>query len=396
MSPVELEALRPYCSPNQLRTLEALLEHGSYREAAVALGVAQATARQCIKLLQRKAARQGFDPAHDLTHPVPDGFSVNAMTTQYGSDGKITQQWIKAKKEDEDRLRLVLEACEGLAERIGGKSEYVPPPEPADEDLLSIYPMGDPHIGMYAWANETADRNFDLDIAERNQLAAVRHLVDLAPPSDTAIMLSLGDFFHADSGSNTTTKGTAQDVDGRIAKVLRVGLRIMVKSIEAALRKHQYVRVYCLLGNHDDFTSVVLAVALEAFFNNNQRVIVQTDPKQHHFYEFGVNLLGMHHGHATKASALPGVMACDMSEAWGRTKHRHFYCGHVHHDSVKEYPGVIVETFRTLAPKDAWHAGQGWRSGNDMKVDVWHRRWGHINRHTVGIAKILDTTGKSE
>ena len=139
---------------------------------------------------------------------------------------------------------------------------------------------------------------------------------------------------------------------------------------------------------------MVLAVCLQHHFNNNPRVEVETDPRQHHYYEFGANLLGMHHGHTTKSNDLPLVMAADRAEAWGRTKFRRWYCGHIHHDTVKEYQGCTVETFRTLAPADAWHASKGYRSGNDMKLDVWHKDYGHINRHIVGIEAVLDEVGE--
>jgi hypothetical protein len=95
----------------------------------------------------------------------------------------------------------------------------------------------------------------------------------------------------------------------------------------------------------------------------------------------------------TKPDRLPGVMASDRAEDWGQTKHRRFYCGHVHHKSVKEYPGVTVETLGTLAPRDAWAAASGYRSEQDLQLDVWHRRWGLVNRHVVGIRQLWNKRG---
>jgi hypothetical protein len=39
-----------------------------------------------------------------------------------------------------------------------------------------------------------------------------------------------------------------------------------------------------------------------------------------------------------------------------------------------------VETHRTLASTDAWHAGQGYRSEKDMNAIVYHRDHGEIQR----------------
>jgi hypothetical protein len=85
---------------------------------------------------------------------------------------------------------------------------------------------------------------------------------------------------------------------------------------------------------------------------------------------------------------LLGVMASDRPKEWGDTDHRYWYCGHIHHKVQKEYPGVIVEYFRTLAPKDAWHAGQGYRAGRDMCLIVMHKQYGEIERHRCDIGML--------
>jgi hypothetical protein len=127
---------------------------------------------------------------------------------------------------------------------------------------------------------------------------------------------------------------------------------------------------------------------MKAHFHYEPRVVIAPNPSMFHYHEFGTNLLGITHGHTVKANALPGIMANDQAPAWGRTKQRYWYCGHVHHESKKEYPGCIVETFRTLAPKDAWHAGQGYRAGQSMVCDVVHKTRGRIMRHEVGVESL--------
>jgi hypothetical protein len=81
-------------------------------------------------------------------------------------------------------------------------------------------------------------------------------------------------------------------------------------------------------------------------------------------------------------------MAADEPEAWGRTKHRYCYLGHVHHHDSKEYAGGIVEYFRTLATRDAWHTAQGYRAGRDMCLIVHHKEFGEIERHRVDVGSL--------
>jgi hypothetical protein len=99
-------------------------------------------------------------------------------------------------------------------------------------------------------------------------------------------------------------------------------------------------------------------------------------------------LIGATHGDTTKPEQLLGVMASDRAEDWGQTKHRYWYTGHVHHQSVREFAGVTAESFRTLAAKDAYAAGHGYRAGRDMRCIVLHRDHGEVERHRVDVGML--------
>jgi hypothetical protein len=337
---------------------------------------------------ERAEALGGWSPDHDMTRTVPVGFHVRGVSTLYDSAGQVAAQWVKSAVDKDAELRALIEAMKHLADPFRGTSELVDAPEQVQPDLLVVYPMGDPHIGMYAWAAESGD-DFDLNIAEDQLVAATDKLVALAPNAPEALIIDVGDFFHADNSSNKTAhSGNALDVDTRWAKVFRVGVRAMRRCIDKALTKHELVRLWVVPGNHDDHTAQALAVCMSMYYENNPRVVVDLSPAAFFYHRFGDVLLGATHGNTVKPADLPAVMAYDRAEDWGRSKHRHWYTGHVHHDTVKEYRGCTVETVRTLAARDAWHARSGYRAGRDMKLDVWHRTHGHINRHIVGIDQL--------
>jgi hypothetical protein len=68
---------------------------------------------------------------------------------------------------------------------------------------------------------------------------------------------------------------------------------------------------------------------------------------------------------------------------WGKTKHRWWLTGHIHHQQVQDFNGCAVESFRILAPPDAWAAQKGYRAARDMKAVILHREFGEVARHTV-------------
>ena len=322
---------------------------------------------------------------------MPDGHRVRGVSTLVDADGQTKAQWIKTTANDDGRAAMI-EAVKLLGAEMP-KATPVDSPGADMDDLLCVLPLGDPHCGLLSWEKETGE-NFDLDIMERNLFAAVDQLVSLAPPAKHALVVSVGDYFHSDGQNNTTTKGTRVDVDGRTAKMIAVGIRTMRRVIDRALTKHEHVTVICARGNHDELLSLVLAIALSQFYEREPRVTIDTSPEMFHWFRFGQNLIGVHHGDKAKPMDMLGVMAVDRAKDWGETKHRRFYCGHIHHEVVKEVPGVTIEYLRTLAAGDAWHRGQGYRAGRSMNMDIFHREHGHVNRHIVGIEQLRRASGE--
>ena len=203
---------------------------------------------------------------------------------------------------------------------------------------------------------------------------AMHELVRSAPASKQALVVNLGDLYHRDGiVAETSRSKHPLDVDGRFMKMFQVGVKVMRRCIESALEKHERVHVISAAGNHDESTAQALAVLLSIAYEKEPRVTVDLSPSLFYYYRFGKVLIGVHHGHSAKHSALPGVMAADRAKDWGETKFRHWLTGHVHHESVKEYPGVTVESFGTLAAKDAYAANGGWRSNRHMQAIVYHR-----------------------
>jgi hypothetical protein len=330
-----------------------------------------------------------FDAAPDDDIPpapvMPDGHRLRGVSSLVGPDGELKAQWIKTSAVNDERADW-LDAIRDMGGELP-RAEPSNAPEHAAEDLLAVIPVGDPHVGLLSW-HEDAGENFDLDIAERRLIAAFDHLLALSPPAAECLLVFIGDTSHADGQSNTTTKGTRVDVDGRIVKVARTILRICRYAIAAALRRHQRVTIIMERGNHDELISAMLALALAQHYEHEPRVTVDESPAMFHWYRFGANLIGTHHGDKVKPMDLLGVMAVDQSAIWGECKHRRFYLGHLHHQMVKEVPGLICEYLPTLATSDAWHHSMGYRSARALYLDVFHREHGHINRHIVGIDQL--------
>lgn len=320
---------------------------------------------------------------------APAGYHLRGVSTLLDGAGNPVQTWVKT---TQDRaavnLEALLEAIKSLPDSFRETHRPNAAPAHLDADLLCVYPIGDSHFGMYAWRDECG-ASYDLEIAERLHCEAIARLSASAPPAKHALLISLGDFFHCDSNlARTARSGAPLDTDTRWQLVLKSGVRAFRRMVDVALEKHEQVRVICEIGNHDDYSAVMLAMAMDAFYERDERVTVDTSPEPFHYHRFGKCFIGVTHGSECKPGELPGIMAADRPADWGQTKHRYWYTGHVHTEQVREHPGCVVESFRTLAPRDAWAHRSGYRADRDMRVDVLHREWGRITRNMLGIEQL--------
>jgi hypothetical protein len=382
MAPLIPESLIPFARSGDSEIVQVCRDAPSIEAAAESLGWSVPRLRGRLQAIESDASRRGWHPGTALPEPIPAGFNVDRLSMHYSQPDEETGEvrrsgWVIANRSKDAKIATLLAAVAEACDPIRGHYEPGPAPEPpAVDDLLCVYPIGDLHLGMYAWAQECGE-SFDLEIAERMIMHSMAAVIARAPAGSRALVCNLGDWFHSDTPDNRTRRsGHALDVDSRWGKVYAAGVRIQHRLGSIALRHHSVVDWLNLIGNHDDLSAQTLSHTLAAYFDREPRMSVDLSPAQHRFREFGSVLLGFHHGHETKTAALQGVMSVDQAAAWGRTNARHWYCGHVHHERVREASGCTIEYFRTLTPKDAWAAGQGYRSDRDIRCDVWHKSKG--------------------
>ena len=359
--------------------LAALQEHRGVRAAAAA-----AVGLTTRPFMTRLAAMRERGVA------IPDSQyrPLDATSTLYNAKGEQILQWVKKPAEGVTPAKIAEAIREAL--RDVPKYKAVGAARHTVKDLLAVYPIGDHHAGMYAWGEEVG-ADYDLKLAERLLVSAVTHLVDLAPPSEEAVIVNVGDFTHYDTIRTETVRShNALDADSRYHAMIRVALRLLIACVDQALTKHKRVTLICAPGNHDDMGAAWMIESLALYYAREKRVRVMARAGKFFYYEFGACLLGVTHGDTGKPEKLAGVMAADQPEAWGRTKHRHWLTGHVHNKSQLEMQGVTWETFRTLAPTDAWAHAAGYRAGRDMQTIVYHRKHGEVARHRFDVS-MLDT-----
>jgi hypothetical protein len=326
-------------------------------------------------------------PEHGQAFEVPDGHVVKGVSALVNAEGEEIVKWIKTKEGQLDPLAIVESLKDAFKDYKGGAKPAKAPSAPS-ADILTVLPCNDWHIGMFAWGKEVGGENWDLKIAEDTIGRSVEDTVARSPSSGECVVLGGGDLLHADNSENKTSKsGNVLQVDGRYQKVVGVAAKLMVRTTDAALRRHDHVTLRILPGNHDEHSAVAVAYFLLAWYRNEPRVTVDVDPSLFWWHRFGKVMLGATHGHTVKIAQMPAIMAARRPEDWGATKFRYVHGFHLHHAAkiATEGNGVICEVHQAPIPQDAWHFGAGFLSGRSLQAITYHRDFGEVGRVRTAI-----------
>lgn len=413
-----LRNLLEFATEAESATLNALIACGTIAGAARAVGKARSSVREQVERVAKRA-EQGMPPGLPHKHrfkgvssltdsqgnvlkqwakserasddppafqTVPQGHHVSKVSTLLDAQGKVRAQWVQSPHDKIAQEQALIAALrESVAEYVR-PVDPVDPPSFVDTDLLALYPLGDPHIGMLAHAAETGE-DFDLKICERDMLGAMDRLVAGMPAAETGVLIPMGDNFHADDDRQVTpAHGHKLDVDSRSHKVARVGINIMRRLIDRGLQKHRKMVVRVISGNHDPVTSMWLRLCLEGWYANEPRVCVETDVSALQVFEFGKNMVGLSHGDGIKPEDMPGVMSARHPEMWGRARFRYALQGHKHRAQLFEKHGVVVRVIRTIAGKDSFAAKFGHESGRSAIGLTLHKDWGEVDSKMVDVS----------
>ncbi|WP_025899038.1 helix-turn-helix domain-containing protein [Sneathiella glossodoripedis] len=381
--------LKQYATQKQWEAMVAIHECGSVIAAARKLGIDHSAVSRRRSALLLKAAKHGYAPDHDMTHPVAPGFKIKGTSTLYDkTSGEAKIQWIKTTADEEQReaaFRAFLDEAKSQIERVAP----IESPDTQIEHLISTYIVGDHHLGMYAWGEETGAEDHDLQRGEQLLMAAMSNLVERSPDSQQAAILILGDFLHYDSMKSVTPKNKHHlDTANRAGEMVRAGRRVLKYLIECALKKHQHVTVLIEPGNHDEYSALFLREMFVGMYENEPRCTIDPSPRNIHVLLFGANLIATTHNDKLKENAQALILATDFPEEWARSKYRVVHSCHDHHNRIKEVPGVTLEGHQILIPPDAHGAGGPWRSMQSMKAIIYHAEYGEVSRLTVNPAML--------
>jgi hypothetical protein len=287
------------------------------------------------------------------------------------------------------QVRLELKPQDGLSTEqlkqdfIDAIKGYSPPKLPkvsAIGDCMLEVDIYDFHFGLLALGKETMHGDYDIKIAAALFMDMLSKIIEWSKSYRIEqILFPIGnDFFNSDNHLNTTTNGTQQTDDTRWQKTFTEGWRLIRDAI-TLLRKIAPVNVMVIGANHDLERSYYMGSVIEAWFKEDESVSVDNGPEYYKRYKYGKNLIGLTHGDkGNKPGQLPLLMATRWPQDWADTIYREWRTGHVHNETVKEYPGCKVFSLGASSQPSEWGASSGYDSLIESKGIIWHSQKGKI------------------
>lgn len=381
-------SLLQFCKTERQKAIISRVEEGkSQRVIASELGIGRGTVRGHLEAVKSIAAKQGYSPSHDYTHPVPMGYTVKGVSSYYGEDGKLVGQWVKSQSDKEHALRVALDHFKlGLKDELEGLAKPVPKPKnKKHKSRMAVTIVGDHHLGMLAWSPETGGDPWDLQIAQETLIKGVDKLMQSTGDCAVGVLLNVGDLIHANSLKGDTGSGTALDVEGRQGKTIRAAGNLFQIIVTRMLQQYDEVWLINARGNHDPDASLWLNEMLRMYYENDKRVKVLDNFNKFIYFEWGKNFVVTHHGDKIRTRQLYEAITRDYAEQWGRSKYRFAWTGHIHHKQAEELGGLTWESWNVLPPPDAWHSASGYGAQRSISCVVLDKEHGEFSRFKVGI-----------
>lgn len=364
-------ATPPLSDELAVEALAAIEEHGGTKAAKI-LGINRSTLRTRAAVAKQRGLH--------LSPGIRDAMKSVGITDA----SVVSGGWLKTKEASihfrmPKQPNIDLEAAsDRVREALAGIEPFSSQtiPENTDSASLTLYPLPDVHAGMKY-------RDWGLDEAVERLNAAFAYLIGLAPASETALILILGDLIHHNDRTNKTQSGHVLDVDCTPEEAAAAMIAAIARGIEQALAKHREVVVSVLRGNHDRDSYLIVLYSLLERYRNEPRVQINKADSEFLIFPWEDVLIFAHHGDKGKPERMVMQFAHDYRELWGKAKHSYLFNGHLHHMKMADIGGVQWEQLRAVTVRDDYAVSNSYVGKSSAVAITYHAGRGEVSRVTM-------------
>ena len=276
--------------------------------------------------------------------------------------------------------RLDLLRAERLKELIDAFGEAKPQYHVVgNEGTVGVLSIRDTHFGMFT-SHPGPYETYDLEEAEQAYIDSAFYLMERAAREGVShLVIPFGsDTIHIDGPTNTTTKGTPQDVSTVWWEAMQSAIAALNTVIEHATQNFEQVTIVLEQGNHDNNLARALAMAMRQrwegktdILDGNEKIKYVRNGNVHLFFD---------HGDTLKPGDYPAVIYADYPGIVHKKDYVEVLTGHLHHrkratlqqaGDYWEDGGLTHRITPALCPSSDWAEGQGYRSLPGAQLTVY-------------------------
>ncbi len=287
---------------------------------------------------------------------TPEGWNRTLAATELW----LVKIWLKKKQPDQRAFESILEQMKSHSLKVS-KIKRGRRPKGKPHRALEICIM-DPHLGGQFY-RPGSDCAWNMDECEKWFMWALEDLLVKAEPYapfDKILWVFGNDYLHCDNFLGTTTAGTPQPEGVAYHVMYERGLKLAIATGDR-LKGIAPLEIVQISGNHDRLSTFTLGHCLNCQFHADKNVQVEVNPDPYKFWSYGVNLIGLDHGHSKKLERLAGLMANETRLThWSGARYCEWHLGDQHRKgsgrpTVFAEMGVGIEFLTGLTPANEWH-----------------------------------------
>jgi hypothetical protein len=279
-------------------------------------------------------------------------------------------------EKDALKYREIGDVIEKVAANINRKSYKVPKAhiELAPKDGVAVVNLQDVHVGKLPITGPASTDDYISDILFRvdEGLETLGRSMKIRK----VYVAVGGDIVHVDTLSNTTTKGTRQDVQMGVADALTAAQDFAVRVIDVCRKYAPEVEAVYVRGNHDNVLSLAVFRFVQAWFRDTKEVIIEGSYDDREYRVDGGHLMVFTHGEMNKSnmSNIGQIVNMEARSLISSSKDTVVFTGHLHHFARSIDDGGIRHI----------------RCSSPSPTDGYHSTMGYISRREITLVGLLD------
>lgn len=184
------------------------------------------------------------------------------------------------------------------------------------------------------------------------------------------VIICGGDILNEDNYNGTTASGTSIEKTDMMS-AWQDCFQFINTLLVNAYNNCENVKLVYIPGNHDTFSGHTVLLALRQYHSLNTDIEFDISQEVYKAFMLENVFIGCTHGHKSRVSRYPMLMATRFPKLWGEANIRECFTGHLHTEWLsKDTDGIQIRQMPSRNKPDQWHTDMGFTASHKRFIMV--------------------------